>query len=243
MLAKQDLKILFIQIRKNPQVKEQEYGSFLRLTGLGKKNFKVIDAFNDQIRDDFLEGIHGVIIAGSEESVLNRELSFLEKLEDFIRHCYDLNFPTLGICFGHQLIAQALGGTVIHDKYNEEVGSFPIVLTEEGKQDRVFSSFPESFVVQYSHEYRVENFPGRVSVLATSKKCNVAAFAFQGKNIYGVQFHPDRDRRAMLERLDLFTKGVDDFGLDLTEVRKRVLDTPEADTFLSTYIDTILLNK
>lgn len=243
MKSRENLKILLIQIRRQSEVKDFEYNCYLKFSGLAKENIKSVDTFKDKINNELLAGIDCLIIAGSEESVLDKKLRFIAPLEQLVKNCQEQSIPILGICFGHQLVAQALGGEVIHDKEHEEVGSFTMKLREAARYDKLFCQFPNSFLAQFSHEYCVHNLPAGLEVLASTDNCGAVAYRVIGENIYGVQFHPDRDKECMLERLNFFTQEVDDFGMDLKAIRSRVKDTPIADTFIAKFINTILLNN
>ena len=89
--------------------------------------------------------------------------------------------PMLGICFGHQLLAMALGGKVIRNPLGWEVGTCKVRLTHAGKHDRLFSGLPDEFSVMQSHQDMVVDFPNNAECLASSswpKYSNVIAPAF-----------------------------------------------------------------
>ena len=68
------------------------------------------------------------------------------QLARWLKNTSALSIPTLGICYGHQLIAAAWGGTVDYHPGGKEVGTVNIELTEAGKNDVLLGSMPERFL-------------------------------------------------------------------------------------------------
>src|SRR5213076_592667 len=99
---------------------------------------------------------------------------------------FDLGIPTLGICYGAQLLALDLGGTV------ERTGA-----SEFGKTDltavesELFAGLPDEETVWMSHRDTVTAPPSGARVVASSRSTPVAAFEDRERRLYGVQFHPE----------------------------------------------------
>jgi GMP synthase (glutamine-hydrolysing) len=105
---------------------------------------------------------------------------------EFIKKAIDQDKIVFGVCLGAQLIGEALGARFEHSP-NREIGVFPLVLTEDGKQDPIVGNFPETFDVGHWHG----DMPGLTpesKVLATSEGCprQIVRYA---SNIYGFQCH------------------------------------------------------
>lgn len=104
----------------------------------------------------------------------------------FIKKAIDQNKLVIGACLGAQMIGEALGARFEHSP-NREIGVFPITLTDEGKQDPIIGTFPETFPVGHWHG----DMPGLTSeakILATSEGCprQIVRYA---PTIYGFQCH------------------------------------------------------
>ena len=112
-------------------------------------NFSVIDAVESQELPE-PDGISGVIITGSH-SMVTDQASWMDNVEAWIPRVLKQNIPLLGICFGHQLLAHAMGGTVDYHDGGREIGTVPITLTQEGKRDLLTGTLPSVFVGHTTH--------------------------------------------------------------------------------------------
>jgi GMP synthase (glutamine-hydrolysing) len=100
--------------------------------------------------------------------------------------------PVLGVCFGHQLLARALGGAVERNPGGREAGTREVRLTDAGRRDPLFAGCPERLLVQQTHEDHVSLMPPGATTLAVNDFSPVQAFAV-GDSIRCVQFHPEMD--------------------------------------------------
>lgn len=130
----------------------------------------------------------GWIITGSRFGAYENH-AFIPPLEAFIRAVRDARVPMVGICFGHQIIAQALGGRVV-----KHPGGWSV-----GPQDYDFGG--ERVTLNAWHQDQVVDRPEGASVVARSGFCENAALAY-GDTIFTVQAHPEFDATVVRGLID-----------------------------------------
>lgn len=148
-------------------------------------------------RDNFpkIDECLGVIIMGSH-SMVSEKKEWMENTKEFLKECIKSQIPTLGICFGHQLLAYALGGKIGYNQNGLEIGGAKISLTKKGKLDELFLGFDDEFKAHVSHFQSIIDLPKDVDILAFNSHEKIHAFRY-GKNTYGVQFHPEFTKEIM----------------------------------------------
>lgn len=134
------------------------------------------------VEGEFPAGVHdadGWLLTGSRHGAYD-DLPFIPRLEAFIRNAHAAGVPLVGICFGHQLIAQALGGRVEKAAQGWQVGP----------QDYDFAG--ERLRLNAWHQDQVVAVPPGARVVATHPACPVAALDYDGR-AFSVQAHPEFD--------------------------------------------------
>ena len=131
------------------------------------------------------------IITGARGSVLDDDVG-VDRLLEWIRGLVEEEIPLLGVCYGHQAVAAALGGRVERHPGGWEMGTVEVELTEAGRSDPLFAGFPARFQVQTTHEDQVVEAPPEATLLAWNDHSPVQALAI-GLACRTVQFHPEVD--------------------------------------------------
>lgn len=125
--------------------------------------------------------IKGLVLSGGPLSVYERNSP---KLDSKI---LELNIPVLGLCYGHQLIAQILGGKVLPAK-KREYGTTHITID---KPNEILKNLNKKQKVWMSHGDTIHKLPKEFEILAHTENTPVAAFKHKEKPIYGLQWHPE----------------------------------------------------
>jgi GMP synthase (glutamine-hydrolysing) len=123
----------------------------------------------------------GIILSGGPASV------YAEDAYQMDPAILDLGIPVLGICYGHQLIAQLQGGTVANTG-DAEFGNTPLEVLGDSV---LLREMPPSQQVWMSHRDQVTEAPGGFLSVATSPGAAVAAMEDRERRLFGVQFHPE----------------------------------------------------
>ena len=136
-----------------------------------------------------LTGLTGVIVTGSSAMVTDRH-DWSERSADWLRAAVEAETPILGICYGHQLLAHALGGEVNYNPSGREMGTVAVDLHAHASDDPLFAPLPKRFDVQVSHLQSVLRPPAGATVLARSDQDDCQAFRWRD-HAWGLQFHPE----------------------------------------------------
>ena len=136
-----------------------------------------------------LDGFDALWVLGGPMDVWEEQTHpWLEKERAFIQEAVEgRGVAFLGLCLGHQLLAQALGGKV-GPSIEPEIGVMDVQLTEEGASDVIFDGLPESFPTLQWHSAEVKQTPAGARCMATSPACAVQAMQW-GPRAISMQFH------------------------------------------------------
>lgn len=182
-----------------------------------------------------LNDINAIIVTGSHDMVTNKS-DWSLYLENWIRHTALYNVPVLGICYAHQLMAQTFGGVVGYHPQGLEVGSSTINLTDEGKNDLLFSGLPICFPVYVAHSQTVIVIPKGASILAYSSFEPHHAVKF-GNRMWGLQFHPEFTAEVMHVYIEQSKKALRKAGYDTMNLHNSVIDSPCGEILLKRFVE------
>ncbi|HHW4678042.1 MAG TPA: glutamine amidotransferase [Xylella sp.] len=135
------------------------------------------------------EGFAGVMISGSGAFVTDRA-DWSERAAGWLCEAAYAGMPLFGICYGHQLLAHALGGEVADNPAGRESGTIRLELHPAACDDPLFNDLPVQFLAHATHLQTVSRVPDEAIVLARSVRDQCHAFRWR-HNSWGVQFHPE----------------------------------------------------
>lgn len=205
--------------------------------GLDSDQFEVVDV---QKGDPLPEphSIAGVAITGAHEMVTDGD-QWIEDTASWVREAVSAGIPMLGICFGHQLMAQALGGEAGYHPEGLEIGTVPVRLTDDGRADPLLGGLPDTFLAHVTHSQTVLTLPQGAVLLAASDHDPHQAFRV-GHHAWGVQFHPEFDATALRDEVVQLEKTIVDQDGDPDAIYKAVQETPIAAGVLKRFADHCL---
>ena len=189
-----------------------------------------------------LDDYSGVIITGSPYSLMAdiaarapAQIVMEEKLAEVCDEILERDFPTLGICYGLQILALQAGGSLTWD-YPETISAPWVDVTRAGRVDPLLAHVGDRFQAYVGHAESIGRFPDSMTVLATSEAVPVQMARF-GKNVYGTQFHPEISREGSEVRIGLYGGTYFD-PADRERVLEECLGAYTDHTIITTFIET-----
>ena len=237
------LRILLLQIRERGRVRLEEHQSFARHSKLCPSQIEILNVFDTP---DFpaarVEEYDALFVGGaSEASVLEpHNYPFLQPAQEMLRYCLAHHIPTFASCFGFQLAVMALGGAIVRDEKDFEMGSVPIQLTEPAQTDLLFHDVPEGFLAISVHRERAIRLPSGCELLAFTPSC-CHALRVRDRPFWAFQFHPEVDKPTLVERLTIYQEKYAESTSHLSAVLAGTAETPHSNRLLEKFIDLVLL--
>jgi len=153
-----------------------------------------------------LEAFDGVIITGSHEMVSDHD-AWMETLIESLRHYQGFCF---GICFGHQILAEAFGGCVGINPKGFEIGTATIEKIES--EDPLLGALPRYFKGYETHKQIVHKAPEDATILARNA-FGIQALRFNSR-CWGVQFHPEFNASIMRGYVETQEQALKEEGIE-----------------------------
>lgn len=197
--------------------------------GLDRNRVTVVSVFEGAELPE-PKGFAGVVVTGSSAMVSHRE-SWSERTAEWLREAVERTTPVLGICYGHQLLAHALGGRVGPNPRGREIGTVRVRLAPEAENDALLAGFGGALRVHTTHSEAVLELPKPAIRLGSSKADPNSAFSF-GASTWGVQFHPEFDAHAMRRYIEERRELLVAEGIDAEERLGGVEESPDGTAVL-----------
>ena len=242
-------KVLLIQSRKTPDLCQKEFDRFKRVCD-GKAEL-VFESSVNLARDwqkpeTLVRGYDAVLMGGSSDFFFDggrdetkperaETRQVLERMRPLVSYVLQENIPMLAVCLGHQIVAEVYGGHVTHDHAQRKMGTYELQLTDEGKNDPLFSQMPATFFAHYAHRDSVTSLPKDAVLLAQSSMCRFSALRY-GDSLYTMQFHPELEAADMLDSSD----AVAEYLTGDKSIEEIVQETPLVAELVPLFLETIV---
>lgn len=246
-------RILILQFRTNRASIEHEQQCFVREAGI-YTDTDFLDALDTSIDfnvpESIMNGYCGVILGGSgdldfdggrknDDSVRALSFGLLERLRPFFAYLFENDIPTLGICYGHQMVGAFAGALVHFDERQTKSRTHELKIVVSKTDHFIFSDLPNTFYAQYNHKDVLAHIPqGATLLMSGGESCQVSALQYK-KNIYTVQFHPELNRRDMIQRIKSST-GYHVEGVILEEIFR---DEPDSNRILRNFSKFVAMQE
>lgn len=192
---------------------------------LPRRDMRVLDArCINRLPDP--EACAGVVMTGSHAMVTER-LPWMERIAGWLRELVAAEVPYLGICFGHQMLAQALGGRVDYHPGGRETGTVPIDLEPAAATDPLFAGMPTRFSAHAVHAQTVVDLPYGAVRLAGNRFEPTHAFR-AGARAWGIQFHPEFNVERMAMYLEHLAPDLHATSRNIGAIYAGLAETPQA---------------
>lgn len=168
----------------------------------------------------------GAVITGSAAMVTERA-PWSERTAGWIRDAMDVALPLVGVCYGHQLMAHALGGRVGWLPGGREIGTQRVELLAAAETDPLARALPSTFRAHTTHEQSVLEPPAGARVLARSERDPHQLLRY-GEHAFSTQFHPEFSAAAMTAYIRRRAAKLREEGLDVSRLLHEVGPTPHA---------------
>jgi GMP synthase (glutamine-hydrolysing) len=172
----------------------------------------------------------GVVITGSHAMVTDHH-EWSENTAAWLQNAFAAHLPILGICYGHQLLAYALGGKVGDNPKGREVGTVDVYRTGESAGDKLLGEPEASLKAQVSHSQTVLTLPPEATRLAYSDLDPNQAFIF-GDRVWGLQFHPEFDADIIRAYVQYSRDKLVRENRDPDTIMMNCKETPESSSIL-----------
>lgn len=228
--------ILIIRTGRAPDNIRARHGDFphwLRLGAqLAPQRLRVVDVERGESLPPASE-VAGALITGSAAMVTDRA-DWSERTAGWIRDAMDAELPLFGVCYGHQLMAHALGGRVDYLPGGREIGTLPIELLPAAQGDPLATALPAVFRAHTTHEQSVLEVPKGATVLARSARDPHHLLRY-GKNAVSAQFHPEFNADVMRAYIQRKHDSMRREGFDPHHAYRQVAATPIARRLLKSF--------
>ena len=193
MVGMHKLVLLIVKTGSSVPEAAERFGDFdqwfINSIGRERFDFRTVSVHQGERLPERRDDLAAVVITGSPAMVSHRH-QWSERAAGWIAEAHDEGLPMLGVCFGHQLIAHALGGVVGPNPNGRRMGSFEVEILD--RDDQLLGQFAPGAAFQATHVEAVLEPPRGARVISRAQGDPHHGLYF-GNYSWGLQFHPEFD--------------------------------------------------
>jgi GMP synthase (glutamine-hydrolysing) len=182
--------------------------------------------------------LSGVLVTGSHAMVTDRD-DWSERTAAWLPSVVQAEIPMLAVCYGHQLLAQAMGGVVENNPAGSVFGTIEVKLTESAAHDPLFRGLGPILHLHATHTQSVIKLPPGAVLLAVSESDPHHTFSL-GSSAWSLQFHPEFDAEVVRAYIERCSKSLRAEGLDPQSLKRAVKDTPYGEQIMLRFREIVL---
>jgi len=205
---------------------------FAKGLGVAEDELHVVSVYRGEALPD-ARNYAGVVVTGSAAMVTDEEPWSLQT-ERWLRRAVEMGSYALGVCYGHQLLARAMGGAVANNPRGRQVGTTDVTLIGSATTDPLFEGLPRVVHVPVSHLQVVTRLPEAAQLLAVAPRDEHHAFAV-GDRAWGVQFHPEFDADIVRGYIEARRDAIATEALDVDALIRDARDSPHGAKLLRAF--------
>ncbi|CAI0699386.1 GMP synthase [glutamine-hydrolyzing] [Serratia entomophila] len=183
----------------------------------------------------------GVVITGSP-AMVTEQLPWSEQAAAWLRQAMLIRLPLFGVCYGHQLLAYALGGEVGYHPQGMEVGTLDVELLPAAAEDRRLALLPPRFKANLIHAQSVLTPPAGAQALARSQQDAYQILRY-GDHALTTQFHPEFNGAVMHQYLNWLGELHPEQREQYQQKQQQVSDTPFSRLLLQGFVVSLGAQK
>ncbi len=204
--------------------------------GVAEQDVLTVDAMRASALPS-ADSIEAMVVTGSAAMVTDRE-PWSVAAGALLSRVVSRGAPVLAICYGHQLLADALGGEVGDNPRGRRIGTIEVTLTDEGRRDPLLGVFDSPVRFQATHRQVVVRPPEGATRLASAALDENHAFRY-GDRAWAVQFHPEFDAEAIRTYIERRADLIRGEGGDPEGLAAAVQETPAGAQLLARFVALI----
>lgn len=221
----------------------QELRCFAESAGL--PDLEIAYASEGALDDRLLDEAGLLFFGGSGAYSVLDEHAWVRNMLDRLVECVDRKIPAWASCFGFQGLALALGGEVNRDDARQELGAFPVDLTDAALADPLFAHLPRTIDVQLGHHDHVDRLPSGVTLYSTGRKVHNQAFKVDSAPFWAAQYHPELRKATTTERWNYYRAHYSGNPEEAARIDRVMADAPDtelAQTIIRRFVEHVQAN-